>query len=72
MLSKYRIVLSEIYNQYIHGDGEPMINSHYLIIGKFNHYYESYYSDDELEDECFSDYQNGVIDETPTRLKEPE
>jgi len=51
MLSKYRIVLSEIYNQYIHGDGEPMINSHYLIIGKFNHYYESYYSDEELEDD---------------------
>lgn len=51
MLSKYRIVLSEIYNEYIHGDGEPMINSHYLIIGKFNHYYESYYSDDELEDD---------------------
>jgi hypothetical protein len=47
MLSKYRIVLSEIYNQYIHGDGEPMINSHYLIIGKFNPYYESYYSDDD-------------------------
>lgn len=43
--------MSEIYNQYIHGDGEPMINSHYLIIGKFNHYYESYYSDDELEND---------------------
>ena len=48
----FRIVLCEIYNQYIHGscDGDdPMINSHYLIIGKFNPYYESYYSDDDDE-----------------------
>ena len=55
MLSKYRIVLSEIYNQYIHGDGEPMINSHYLIICKFNHYYESYYSDDDSNDDSNDD-----------------
>ena len=58
MLSKYRIVLSEIYNEYIHGGNEPMINSHYLIIGKFNNYYESYYSDDEennSDDEYNSD-----------------
>ena len=51
MLSKYRIVLSEIYNEYIHGDGEPIINSHYLIIGKFNSYYKSYYSDNSESDD---------------------
>jgi hypothetical protein len=48
----FRIVLCEIYNQYIHGssDGDnSMINSHYLIIGKFNPYYESYYSDDDSD-----------------------
>ena len=44
---RYRIVLCEIYNEYIHGPSDnPMMNSQYLIIGKFNPYYDSYYSDD--------------------------
>ena len=50
MMSKYRIVLCEIYNENIHGKTEyddPMINSHYLIIGKFDNYYDHYYSDNE-------------------------
>jgi len=63
MLSKYRIVLSEIYNEYIHGDGEPMINSHYLIIGKFNPYYESYYSDDDSGYNDDEDYEDDDDDD---------
>lgn len=62
----FRIVLCEIYNKYIHGscDGDnPMINSHYLIIGKFNPYYESYYSDEEDDEENDNDEEDDDDDD---------
>ena len=60
----YRIVLCEIYNEYIHGpSNDPMINSHYLIIGKFNPYYDSYYSDDsDLASETETDDSEDIDD----------
>ena len=47
-MQRFRIVLCEIYNEYIHGDGD---NSQYLIIGKFNPYYDCYYSDSGDDDD---------------------
>ena len=59
-----RIVLCEIYNEFIHGPSDnPMINSNYLIIGKFTPYYESYYSDDEDEDQHAEDDDNEDYDD---------
>ena len=61
MLSKYRIVLCEIYNGYIHGCQDLMINSHYLIIGKFNLYYDCYYSDEDSDDSEDEDYDRDSL-----------
>ena len=70
MLSKNRIVLCEIYNSYIHGPSDdPMINSYYLIIGKFNPYYDCYYSDEE-DDDVSDDYDADDYDSDNLPIEE--
>jgi hypothetical protein len=61
MISKYNLILCELYNQTIHGldeNSDPNIQTHYILIDKYEPFSETYIDNNEVED----DYDDPLTD----------